>query len=167
MRIAVAAVACVLAMLGAASAGGDDVKLAPKPVLRIDAEGPLSHVMSLAFRKSADSGQTVLHAAGLDKTIHAWSLPGAQTAWRYDRDESLRVPIAPGVYGSLNAMAVSADGEWLAAAGRGVMSGLSDWEEEGFFRPASDVTSGMQLDIGTILVFHLPTRKVSRLRGHT
>ncbi|HEY2250501.1 MAG TPA: hypothetical protein VGH74_05555, partial [Planctomycetaceae bacterium] len=73
-----------LSIVAATAVRADELKLAPKPVLRIDAEGPLGSLTSLAFRQDADSKETTLFAAGLDKTIHAWSLAEGQPAWGYD-----------------------------------------------------------------------------------
>lgn len=157
-------VALLMGMSTAALHAQDKEK--EKPLVRIEADGPLSYVTSLAFRQDTEEKKLVLHAAGWDKTVHAWSVGNTPQPWTYDKGQSVRVPIAPGVYGSANAMAISSDGAWLAVAGRGVVRGLAGWHDNGVLAHASSMTKGMLLDLGTILVFHLPTGKVHRMRGH-
>ena len=171
MQTYLSRIALLLPLLLAATAAADDAddnaRAKARPLVRIEADGPLSYVTALAFRRDAEDQKLVLHAAGWDKTIHAWSLANPRLTWEYDRAHSLRVPIAPGVYGSENAMAVSPDAVWLAVGGRGVVRGLSGWDDSGVILHASTLSREMQLDLGTILVFHLPSGKVTRLRGHT
>src|SRR5262249_51195252 len=86
-----------------------------EPLLRLEAGGPTTYVTSLAF--SAD-GQT-LYAAGFDKVVRVWGLDKQTGKFVLDR-ASYRVPIGPGLEGAINAMALSPDGTWLAAAGMSV-----------------------------------------------
>ena len=140
------------------------------PFLRIEADGPLAYVTALGFREDPITKKLVLHATGWDKTVHAWTLTDGNAAWRYDRAGSLRVPIGPAFYGSANAMAISADGDWVAVGGRGFVRGfLSQETQTGWVLPSMETKAmddEMSLDEGTVFVFHLPTGTLSRLRGH-
>src|SRR5712692_6533636 len=73
-----------------------------------------------------------LYAAGYDQVVRAWSLSD-KGEWSLDAF-AFRVPIGPGLRGAINAVAVSADGLWLAAAGNGVVD--AGFRQAGFIVPA-------------------------------
>jgi len=109
----------------AAPAQADD-----RPLLRLEAGGPTTFVTSLAF---SPDGQT-LYAAGFDKVVRVWKLQDGQ----FTLDKvSYRVPIGPGLNGSINAIALSPDGTLLAAAGKGVRRGEAGFRQEGMSCPRS------------------------------
>src|SRR5437764_8018371 len=91
--------------------GADD------PVLRLEARGPLSPVEAVAF--GADGA--TLYEAGWDKVVRVWRRDAPTGQFQVDPSSTLRVPIGPGDAGVLNALAVSADGAWLAVAGNAVL----------------------------------------------
>src|SRR5713226_3965614 len=91
---------------------------APEPLLRLEADGPTAYVTSLAF--DPRDGKT-LYAAGFDKVIRAWTLDEKTGDFVINRAAAFRVPIGPELQGVINSMVVSPDGEWLAAAGSGVV----------------------------------------------
>jgi WD40 repeat protein len=131
-----------------------------EPVLRIEAGGPTAFVTSLAF--SAD--EQTLYAAGYDKVVHAWTLSGGKFVASKD---AYRVPIGPGVTGSINSVALSSDGAWLAVASRGVMRSGATFRESGIWVPSVGVVSDdMWEDQGTILVYNTRTGDARPLRGH-
>jgi WD40 repeat protein len=130
-----------------------------KPVLRLEAGGPTAAVTALAF---APDGRT-LYAAGLDKVVRAWSLEGG----RFVLKRTFRVPLGPGTAGAINALAVSADGKWLAAGGRGLMQGESDFRRPGIFVPRDALNDSMWLDAGNVYVFDVTNPAGGHvLRGH-
>jgi WD40 repeat protein len=133
------------------------------PVLRIDAEGPTAQVTGLAF---APDGKT-LYAAGLDKVVRVWKRNAADNA--FELKSAYRVPLGPGVQGALNAMALSPDGQWLAAAGSGALSQTAGFREPGLvWVPSPDILNARQReDQGTIYVFNTHDGTVHPLRGHT
>lgn len=113
ISLAVLMAAVLVGSRGLAAEGKDNI-----PILRLNAGGPISSVHSLAFTP----GGNVLYAAGRDKLVHAWKLVRGRDGserFVYERDSAWRVPIGPDFQGAINAIAVSADGRWLAAAGRG------------------------------------------------
>jgi WD40 repeat protein len=141
----------------AAPPGGDD-----RPLLRLEAGGPTSFVTSLAF---SPDGKT-LYAAGFDKVVRVWKLQGKEFV--LDK-AAYRVPIGPGISGSINAMAVSpdADGTWLAAGGKAIMRGEQGFRDTGMVVPQiGGKTPEMRADEGTIFLFNTQTQKLRRLRGH-
>jgi WD40 repeat protein len=131
-----------------------------RPLLRLEAGGPTTFVTSLAF---SSDGQT-LYAAGFDKVVRVWKLQDG----RFTLDKvSYRVPIGPGLNGSINAIALSPDGGLLAAAGRGVMRGEAGFRQEGMVVPQiGGLTSEMRADLGTIFLFDTRAGTMRRLRGH-
>lgn len=132
------------------------------PLLRVEAGGPTSFVTALAF--SADG--TTLYAAGWDKVVRVWSLTD-QGRFAPDRVAAYRVPIGPGDGGALNALALSEDGVWLAAAGSGVSRDAAGFRQEGIVLPtAGTLTPEMRRDLGTLYVFNTRDQTVRLLRGH-
>ena len=90
---------------------------------------------------------------GWDKVIRVWT--------RNDKGEfepsrtSYRIPVGPGLGGSINALALSPDGEWLAAAGNGMARQIAGFRNLGFIVPASGVQTPLMLrDVGTIYLFN-------------
>jgi WD40 repeat protein len=131
-----------------------------RPLLRLEAGGPTTFVTSLAF---SPDGQT-LYAAGFDKVVRVWKLQDGQ----FTLDKvSYRVPIGPGLNGSINAIALSPDGTLLAVAGRGVMRGEAGFRQEGMVVPQiGGLTDEMRADLGTIFLFDTKGQTMRRLRGH-
>src|SRR5207249_5215865 len=78
-----------------------------------------------------------------------------------------RVPIGPGQRGAINALAVSADGRWLAVGGLGVFRGQAGFRLPGLVVPAEAMTPAMRQDEGTVYVFATARPGEARaLRGH-
>src|SRR5262245_58700849 len=106
----------VLLLLGAAAAAPAQAPAAKKePLFRLEAGGPTSFVNAIAF---SSDGNT-LYAAGYDKVVRVWKVKPDGT-FALD-GASYRVPIGPGLSGTINAMALSDDDRWLAAGGRMLM----------------------------------------------
>jgi WD40 repeat protein len=132
-----------------------------EPLLRLEGGGPTAHVTALAF---SPDGKT-LYAAGWDKVVRAWTL-NARGEFVLD-SAAYRVPLGPALSGALNCLAVSGDGEWLAAAGRSVFQGERGTRQGGWVVSADDaLTDAMRRHMGTIYVFNTRTRAVRLLRGH-
>lgn len=135
-----------------------------KPLLRLEAGGPTSNVTSLAFSPDGDT----LYAAGFDKVVRVWGRNPKSGLFEFDEKRYFRVPINPGTEGAINAMALSADGEWLAVGGRGVVRVAA-----GFFNAAGRVwpvvgmTPEARSDQGLIYVFATRRQEVRTLRGHS
>jgi WD40 repeat protein len=131
------------------------------PVLRLEPGGPTSYVATLVF---SPDGNT-LFEAGFDKTVRVWTV-NDQRKFVLSR-EAYRVPIGAGQFGSINAIAVSGDGRWLAAGGSGAVRGAGDQEQTGIVLPQiGGMTEEMRLDKGTIFLFDRHTQRVRSLRGH-
>lgn len=134
-----------------------------QPILRLDPGGPTACVTALAFNRSG----TRLYGAGHDKIVHVWN---RADSGRYvlDASASFHVPIGPGPYGAIHALALSEDGEWLAVAGRGPVPGMAGFQESGIWIPGIDaLDDDMRLYEGLIYVFRTRDRSVRRiLRGH-
>ncbi|MFN4257919.1 MAG: hypothetical protein ACK4RK_01375 [Gemmataceae bacterium] len=134
----------------------------PQPVLRLDADGPTAQVTAVAF---SPDGKT-LYAAGYDKVIRMWNLVGSPGRFELDPFH-FRVPMGPGNYGVINALAVSPDGNWIAVGGLGLSRVATTFRQTGRFYPyRGSSTAEMLQDIGLIYLFHKPTRQVHVLRGH-
>lgn len=138
---------------------------APLPILRLDAEGPLSTITALAF---SNDGST-LYAAGWDKAIYAWTLDENGT-YQFTPEKILRIPIGPQhSVGLINSLAMSSDGQYLAAAGVAKGSHNAGFSEGGLMWPASAVSSKHLKETGTIYVFDLKAPNqpsITHLRGH-
>src|SRR6266404_1696093 len=84
------------------------------PLLRLEAGGPTTAVTALTF---SPDGKT-LYAAGFDKVVRVWRLDEKTGQFTLE-PFAFRVPVGPERTGILNALAVSADSEWLAVSGLG------------------------------------------------
>src|SRR5262249_14447173 len=128
-----------------------------QPILRIEAGGPTSYVSALAF---SPDGRT-LYAAGFDKIVRAWTV-NDQGQFALGR-ETYRLPVGAGLYGAINALAVSPDGRWLAVGGKGAIRGAGDPRSPGIMWHGR--TKEMREDEGTIFLFDRKTQNVKSLRG--
>src|SRR5438034_2506858 len=113
-----------------------------EPLLRLEAGGPTSYVTALAF--SAD-GKT-LYAGGWDKVVRVWTLHD-KGEFVPDRVPAYRLSVGPGLDGAINALALSEDGVWLAAAGKGVFRDSAGFRKPGFVVPTfGGLTAEMRRD---------------------
>jgi WD domain, G-beta repeat len=119
------------------------------PIFRFEPGGPTNQVTGLAF--GAD-GRT-LFVAGYDKVVQVWTLDPASGKFGLDRRATLRVPIGPGLDGAINALAISADGAWLATAGRGPIRGSAGFRQPGEVVGLDAFPKESRLDLGRIAVF--------------
>lgn len=153
-------VACGLVLRIASVAAAADAVEA-EPLLRLDTGGPASFVTALTF----EPGSRTLYAGGFDKLVRAWSLAGDR--FELDQQQTIRVPVGPGLDGAVNAVAVSADGQYVAVAGRGVVKGAAGFRQAGRILPsAGSMTAEMQRDEGTIYLIERSSQAVQVLRGH-
>src|SRR5262249_55976741 len=115
MSVRIASLVAILALVGTAPSQGP---VAPpgggEPILRLDA-GPRARVTALAFSPDVET----LHVGGYDKIVRTWQFDRKEGAFRRVPEATYRVPLGPGHQGDINAIAVSADGKWLAVAGHG------------------------------------------------
>lgn len=149
---------------GAANPAVEGPAIDLTPQLRLEAGGPTAYVTSLVFNPAADA----LYTAGWNKVVESWLPDPRQPGrWRRDAAGTFRVPIGPGLYGAINAVAVSPDGGQLAVAGRGLFRGAIDAGHHGWVLPSAGVfTDEMLLDSGTIYLFDTRTHAARPLRGH-
>lgn len=153
----------LILIAGQTHAIAEDSDVAPGaliPFPRIVADGPAGRVKSVAF---AHGGKT-LYAAGWDKLIYRWDLVNG--LWESRPDGMLTVPVGGGMDGIIEAMAISPDGNWMAAGGLGVKRKVADSRQSGLEMSAEFLSDDQRLDEGTIYLFHLPTGQVKLLRGH-
>ena len=95
------------------------------PLLRLQREGPTA-VTALAFgwRGEGADRQLVLYAGGYDKIVRTW-VRGANDT--FEAGKTYRVPIGPGVEGTLNSLAVFGrralvgGGDWRGLRGTGIL----------------------------------------------
>ena len=147
-------------LLAQVTAAGADQKDLAGPILQIHGGGPAGHITSVRF---SPNGET-LYAGGWDKAVWVWRKAGEQ--FRLDTDATFRVPIGPGLEGTINSIAISPDGQWLAVAGKGVFQGAAGFRDAGQMVPISAMEKPMRLDQGTIHIFDTTTRQSFQLRGH-
>jgi WD40 repeat protein len=134
-----------------------------EPMLRLEAGGPTTTVNSLTF---SPDGET-LYAAGFDKVVRTWTLEKKTKQFVLDKP-SYRVPIGAGLDGAINAIALSSDGIWLAAAGTSVVRGGPGGRGPGLVvSKVGGMTPSMWRDQGVIFVFNTTKpADVRVLRGH-
>src|SRR5262249_45167176 len=132
------------------------------PVLRLEGRGPLSPVEALAF---GPSGST-LYEAGWDKVVRVWRRDAGTGRFSLDPSSTLRLPIGPGDTGVLMALAVSADGAWLAVGGNAVLPEGAGFRQLGLVLPRESASD--PLAQGVISVFDLRANppRCRQLRGH-
>lgn len=103
-----------LAMLLAVRVSAQPADLPAEPMLRIDAQGHIAQIKSLA----TDAKERFAVTASDDKTVRVWSLPGGKllrTIW---------LPSGDGNLGKASAVALSPDGATIAVGGWTTPSGL-------------------------------------------
>ncbi len=136
----------------------------PLAMLRLDSEGPVSKIKALAF---SPDGNT-LYAGGYDKTVYVWEKQN-EGKFALKRNKSLRIPIGPGTYGAINAVAVSSEGRYVAVAGNSMASHIAGFSKGGLVRKTSAQSVAQRLELGRIYVFdlHAPNQpKLITLKGH-
>ena len=156
----------LLVVLAHPAAGQDVAPPVPPvdkdPVLRLEGRGPLSPIHAVGF--GADGA--TLYEAGWDKIVRVWRRDARTGQFSLDAASTLRIPIGPGDSGVLNALAVSADGAWLAAGGNAVSPEDAGFRQAGLMLPQDSVAD--PLAQGVIYVFNLRANPPSclQLRGH-
>jgi len=131
------------------------------PHLRLETGGPRSFVSGLAFSRD---GKT-LYASGWDKAVLVWN-QAADGRFEFTPRAALRVPTGAGLYGGLNTLSLSPDGQWLAVGGQGYATGISGQRESGWIVPVGVLDVESQLQQGLIYVFNTADRSTRLLRGH-
>ena len=115
------------------------------PQLVINHAGPHAPVQSLAF---APDG--TLYVGGYGKLVHKYGLKDG----RYQQAEPIRVPIGPGNAGAVNAVAVSADGKWVAVAGRAPLRGeVRSGSNDGVVVKTQFFPTQLKQDYGVVYLF--------------
>jgi WD40 repeat protein len=115
------------------------------PQLVINHAGPHAPIQSLAF---APDG--TLYAGGYGKLVHKYALKDGQ----YQLAEPIRVPIGPGNAGAVNAVAVSADGKWVAVAGRAPLRGeVRSGSNDGVVVKTQFFPTLLKQDYGVVYLF--------------
>src|SRR5437870_3731467 len=144
-------------LLGAAPALAQPAKpaQAEKPLLRLEAAGPTSNVTALAFSPDGK----LLYAGGLDKVVRVWALNGAGK-FVFQDETYYRVPVAPGQFGAINALALSDDGGLLAVGGFNATRRILLFDDVGGVIPSAALTDEEREDIGRIYIFDTKQRKL-------
>ncbi len=94
-----------------------------------------------------------------DGTRRSWSGErNAKGLFEYRPEATFRVPTGSGTYGGLNAIALTEDGQWLAAAGQSTPATCRTSSSTGFILPAGLLSEESILDEGMIYVFNTATR---------
>ncbi len=157
-------IAFLLSALASFELFADESLLPPAggaPVLRLETNGPRSHVNALEF--SPDGKR--LYSVGWDKAVQIWDQNDVGK-FQYNPKATLRTPIGPGIHGQLFTLATTEDGRWLATAGVGLVRELAGERESGWIQPAGNLSLESQLDYGLIYVFDTLTGTTKLLRGH-
>jgi WD40 repeat protein len=158
-RLRLGLLALLLCSPGSLPAANPLPILDDRPTPQVDAGGPSAAVTALAF---SSDGQT-LYAAGLDKLVRVWTLQQGQ----FKLKATYHVPIGPGNAGSLNAVALSPDGAWLAMAGRAPMRGEAGFRRAGVIVEAAALSPEQLADAGLIYVASTANPAGGKvLRGH-
>lgn len=127
----------VFALLAALAPGSRAQEAGPPgaadPVLRLEGGGPLSTVTASAF---SPDGST-LYETGWDKVVRVWKRDARTGKFVVDPSLTLRIPIGPGDAGVMNALAVSADGRWLAVGGNAALPDGAGFRQAGMVIPRS------------------------------
>jgi hypothetical protein len=148
-----------LLLVGLAS-GAEEPLVPPadgKPVLQLDAGGPMAAVTALAF---SPDGKT-LYVGGYDKIVRAWVRD--EKSGKFKAQAAYHIPIGPGLNGLINALAVSPDGKQLAAAGSGAVRGTAGFGDTGVIVPLPGrLTAAMEKDWGAVYLFDLERRRATR-----
>ncbi|MEZ6060965.1 MAG: hypothetical protein R3C19_11435 [Planctomycetaceae bacterium] len=134
---------------------------APTPVLRHDPGGPDSFVKALQF---APDGKT-LYVAGWNKVVQVYKA-GDLPEFHYEPRLNYRVPVGPGRFGMIEAMALSDDGRYLAVAGPGWAKSMDALMKVGYVWPRGAADEAIWNDVGTIYVYDTNSRECRVLRGH-
>ena len=156
--------AVLFASLAAAVVPAQEPRFDTEPILRLDPPGTRARLRALAFEPGG-----ALLATGHDKVVHRYAR-GRTGDLRPEPAGTLRVPVGTEMFGTLYALAVSPDGNWIAAGGVGLPgSGRGRFRLDGVMLPGTDETlSDRQLaEVGVIHLFHRPTGRVTKLVGHT
>ncbi len=135
---------------------------AEKVFLRLEPGGPTGVVNAVAFGPGGER----LYAAGYDKVVRVWA---RNKDGSFERSKiAYRVPVGPGLEGTINAVAADPGVKWLAVGGLGFMRGRADFRTVGMVFPAlGAMTPEMLQDQGTILVFDVNNQQIVKsLRGH-
>ena len=116
------------------------------PHLILAHNGPHAPVTALAFAPVAGT----LYVGGFDKQVRRYEL----VKGKYVAAESIRVPIGPGNAGVVNALAVSPDGKWVAAAGRAPIRGEA-WgaADDGVSEDFRHIPPLLRRDSGVVYLF--------------
>jgi hypothetical protein len=132
------------------------------PVLRLEGRGPLSSVQGVAF---APGGAT-LYEAGWDKVVRVWRRDAQNGQFTLDPSSTLRIPIGPGDQGVLQAVAISADGAWLAVGGNALLPENAGFRQVGLILPRQSVADPEAQ--GVVYLFDLRANppRCRQLRGH-
>src|SRR5205085_1529402 len=132
---------------------------ADKVILRLETGGPTSPLTAVAFSPDGER----LYATGFDKVVRVWTRE--KESFRPSKI-AYRVPVGPGYAGTINALAVSPDGNWLAVGGAGVRRGGGDLRSVDMVFPALGTLARERLeDEGTIFVFNVNNeREIKVLR---
>jgi WD40 repeat protein len=148
-RLGSRSLALLLLLTPAAPAQDPDVPLLPAdrtPHLVVAHPGPHAPVTALVF---APNGET-LYVAGFDKHIRRYAL----VKGKWTAAGAYRVPIGPGNAGVVNALALSPDGRWLAAAGRAPMRGeTSGGGADRVSTDLSQIPALLRRDCGVVYLF--------------
>lgn len=116
------------------------------PILVLNHAGPPAPVTCLAF---SPDGST-LYVGGLDKLVRRYILQGGQ----FVAAEPLRVPVATGLAGAVNSVAVSPDGKWVAVAGRAPVRGeMWSGTDDGISINTRFLSKTMKQDFGVVYLF--------------